>query len=48
MRGGGGGGSARDYLRGRELPPLPMSRNGSRMDSMFSRRSPPRGMRGFG
>ncbi|CAM6032094.1 unnamed protein product, partial [Sphagnum compactum] len=48
MRGvGGGGGNA-----GRDVPPpLSMSRNGgSRMDSMFSRRSPPGrgGMRGFG
>lgn len=52
MRGGGG----RDYpggMRGgRDMGPLPpMPRNGgsSRMEAMFSRRSPPsRSMRGFG
>lgn len=52
MRGGN-----RDYppggMRGGRdmgpMPPMPRNGGGARMDSMFSRRSPPsRGMRGFG
>lgn len=53
MRGGSrdypGGGGMRGGRDMGPMPPMPRNGGGSRMEAMFSRRSPPsRSMRGFG